>query len=71
MAATGTRRKGQPKTAATRTLRADRDGRDGGRKTEAAAEPLRAEKGVMQPKTAATGTLRADGDGRKGDAEGD
>ena len=40
-----------------------------GRKTEAAAEPLRAEKGVMQPKTAATGTLRADGDGRDGDTE--
>ena len=41
-----------------------------GRKTEAAAEPLRAEKGVMQPRTAATGTLRADRDGATGDAEG-
>ena len=50
-------------------MRADKDGRDGDRKTEAAAEPLRAEKGVMQPKTAATGTLRADRDGRKGDKE--
>ena len=60
----------QPRMAATGTLRADGDGSDGGRKTEAAAEPLRAEKGVMQPMMAATGTLREDGDGRDGGQKG-
>ena len=73
----------QPYTAADGDTeeRAAMDGCDGdkessqgrprrGRKTEAAAEPLRAEKGVMQPRTAATGTLRADRDGATGDAEG-
>ena len=66
----------QPYTAADGDTeeRAAMDGCDGdkessqgrlqrGRKTEAAAEPLRAEKGVMQPRTAATGTRGKGGRG--------